>query len=217
MDLKLVIFDMDGLVVDSEKIYFEANQRAARKLGMTYSMDYYRRFIGAGNDKMFAEMSKDYDSEDLISKFFELSKKQVFKVIEDNGLPLKKGFIELAKYLQESKVPSILASSNDRDAINFFLETAKIGKYFSEIVSANDVEKAKPEPDIFERAWQISGENNKEEALVLEDSYNGIYAANNANIPVIMIPDLVQPNKEIEEKTQAVFENLYQVKNFLQK
>ncbi|MDN2453041.1 HAD family phosphatase [Lactobacillus sp. UCMA15818] len=217
MNLKLVIFDMDGLVVDSEKIYFAANQRAAKKLGMQYSLDYYRRFIGSGDDLMYSEMSRDYGSQELISDFINLSKQQVFNVIKEEGLPLKKGFLELASYLRDVKIPSILASSNDRKAIDYFLKTAKIGQYFSEIVSANDVAKAKPDPDIFEHAWTASGEHNKNEALILEDSYNGVYAANEAHIPVIMVPDLIQPTKEVAAKTQAVLENLSEVKSYLEK
>ncbi|KRN33158.1 HAD family phosphatase [Liquorilactobacillus mali] len=217
MNVKLVIFDMDGLVVDSEKIYFAANKRAANKLGMQYSMDYYRRFIGSGNDMMYSEMSRDYGSRELISEFIKLSKQQVFDVIKEEGLPLKKGFLELASYLRDARIPSILASSNDRSAIDYFLDIAKIGQYFSEIISADDVVKAKPEPDIFEQAWAASGQHNKNEAVILEDSYNGVYAANNAHIPVIMVPDLIQPTKEVAERTQVVLPNLNEVKSYFEK
>ncbi|AUJ29550.1 MAG: HAD family phosphatase [Liquorilactobacillus hordei] len=217
MNLKLVIFDMDGLVVDSEKIYFAANQRAAKKLGMQYSMDYYQRFIGSGNDLMYSEMSRDYGSKELISEFIRLSKQQVFNVVKEEGIPLKKGFLELAAYLRDAKIPSILASSNDRIAIDYFLETASIGQYFSKIVSANDVTNAKPNPEIFEHAWKASGLSSKDETVILEDSYNGVYAANNAHIPVIMVPDLIQPTKEVAARTQAVLGNLNEVKSYLEK
>ncbi|KRL97987.1 HAD family hydrolase [Liquorilactobacillus satsumensis] len=217
MNLDLVIFDMDGLVVDSEKIYYAANQRAADELKMNYSLAYYRQYIGTGTQKMINAMTRDYGSRSLVEQFIDLSHEFVFDVIKENGLPLKKGFLELSTFLAHHGVRKALASSNDRTAIDFFLQAAKIDNQFEYIVSADDVQHSKPDPDIFERAWTLAGTPAKQKALVLEDSFNGIKAAFNARIPSIMVPDLMPATAEVSAQTLAVLPNLAEVKTFIQK
>jgi beta-phosphoglucomutase-like phosphatase (HAD superfamily) len=88
---------------------------------------------------------------------------------------------------------------------------------FDQITSGDDVVNAKPAPDIFEKAWQQAGAPAKKAALVLEDSVNGILAANQAEIPGIMIPDLIEPTPQIAAKATAVLPNLAAVRDFIQK
>ncbi|KRL04197.1 HAD family hydrolase [Liquorilactobacillus oeni] len=216
MNLDLVIFDMDGLVVDSEKIYYAANKRAADQLKMNYSLEYYRQYIGTGTKKMLDAMTLDYGSRSLVENFIHLSHDLVFDVIKEKGLPLKKGFLELSAFLAQNGVRRALASSNDRVAIDFFLQEAKINQQFEYIVSADDVQHSKPSPDIFERAWTLAGAPAKRKALVLEDSFNGIRAALNAKIPSIMIPDLIPATPEASSQTLAVLSDLNEVKSFIQ-
>ncbi|MFT9049746.1 HAD family hydrolase [Liquorilactobacillus nagelii] len=217
MDLKLMIFDMDGLVFDSEKVYFQSNSRAAKQLGMDFSLAYYRQYIGAGNGLMLRRMSRDYGSRSLIEKFIDLSHQYVKEEVVAHGLPLKKGFAELSQFLRQHQIKQVLASSNDREAIDFFLDHSNMHGVFDQITSGDDVVNAKPAPDIFEKAWQQAGAPAKKAALVLEDSVNGILAANQAEIPGIMIPDLIEPTPQIAAKVTAVLPNLAAVRDFIQK
>ena len=101
MNLDLVIFDMDGVIFDSEKVYYEANQIAADKLGMDYSLAYYKQFIGAGTDAMRAQMIEDYGGDaQLIDDFLRISEENVHPLVEAGELKLKPGFVELSQYLQ---------------------------------------------------------------------------------------------------------------------
>ncbi|KRL39091.1 HAD family hydrolase [Liquorilactobacillus uvarum] len=216
MNLDLVIFDMDGLVVDSEKIYFKANELAAEALKMPYSFEYYRQYIGAGTEEMLQKMSHDYGSKDLVDEFIKLSRENLYDLVEKNGLPLKKGFMELSTYLHDSHINKALASSNNKDAIDYFLKKAHLQTQFDFIVSTDDVAHAKPAPDIFNKAWSVADEPDKKKTLVLEDSINGINAAVNANIPAIMIPDLIEPPKQFRQKPLAILDDLGAVCSFIQ-
>lgn len=215
MKPELVIFDMDGVVFDSEKVYYTANKMAADELGIKYSMDYYRRFIGAGNEQMMTAMTEDLGDASLVRKFMERSFSLINPLVMEGKLELKKGFLELTSFLQASRTPYVLASSNDRKQIDFYLRTLKMDLGFNLIISADDVDQAKPSPEIFNQAWQKAGHPVKEKTLVIEDSHNGILAANRAQIPVAMVPDLIQPTDYDIQNTFGVFHDLNELTNFL--
>lgn len=215
MKPELVIFDMDGVVFDSEKVYYTANKMAADELGIKYSMDYYRRFIGAGNEQMMTAMTEDLGDASLVRKFMERSFSLINPLVMEGKLELKKGFLELTSFLQASRTPYVLASSNDRKQIDFYLRTLKMDLGFNLIISADDVDQAKPSPEIFNQAWQKAGHPVKEKTLVIEDSHNGILAANRAQIPVAMVPDLIQPTDYDTRNTFGVFHDLNELTNFL--
>lgn len=215
MNLKaeLVIFDMDGVVFDSEKVYYMANKMAADELGMEYSMEYYRRFIGAGNAQMIEAMTADFGDANLIDQFIKRSFDLIDPLVSAGKMELKKGFLDLSSHLQKTETPYVLASSNDRHQIDFYLRTLKMDLGFESIVSANDVKQAKPSPEIFDKAWQKAGGPAKNKTLVIEDSHNGIVAANRAGIPVAMVPDLIQPTSYDSQNTWGVFSDLAELKN----
>lgn len=215
MKPELVIFDMDGVVFDSEKVYYTANKMAAEDLGMEYSMEYYRQFIGAGNDEMVLSMIQDFGDENLIKNFMQRSYSLIDPLVAAGKMELKKGFLELSSYLRASRVPYVLASSNDRQQIELYLQAVQLDLGFELIVSADDVHQAKPSPEIFNQAWQKAGQPVKQQTLVIEDSHNGILAANRAKLPVAMVPDLIEPTKYDSENTLGVFKDLTEIKKFL--
>lgn len=215
MKPELVIFDMDGVVFDSEKVYYTANKMAADELGMEYSMEYYRRFIGAGNEQMVTAMTADFGDSKLIKKFMERSFNLIDPLVSAGKMELKKGFLELTSFLKKTQTPYVLASSNDRHQIDFYLQTLKMDLGFDLIISADDVKQAKPSPEIFNQAWEQAGHPAKEKTLVIEDSHNGIVAANRAGIPVAMVPDLIQPTEYDSKNTFGVFKDLQELNNIL--
>lgn len=118
-------------------------------------------------------------------------------------------------YLEEKEIPRVVASSNVRPIIEILLEHAGIRDKFSDIISAEDVKFAKPDPEIFVIASNRLG-LAPEDCLVLEDSKNGILAAEGAEVPVVMVPDILPPTTELKEKTEAVFSTLHEVIDFLE-
>lgn len=217
MEQKLVLFDMDGVVFDSEKIYFEANRLAGEKLGLTVSLEQYKKYLGAGNDTMIRTLKDEYGDSELVSEYMRLSKEMIYPLVREGKLKIKKGFHELISFLKANKVTCVLASSNTKEEISFFMENTGITNIFDNIICADDVEKTKPEPDIFLKGWKKAGEPLKKETLVLEDSLNGILAAKKANLPVIMVPDLLAPNFFAYQNTIAILDDLIEVKKYLSK
>ena len=157
---------------------------------------------------MKKESGVDFDY-DVVKK---LKRDLVKKYIEENGTPIKEGFLNLINFLKNNKIKTALATSRSKEMTSYYLEKANkdFSKYFDCIITGDMIENGKPNPDIFLCATQnlnISPENS----VVIEDSINGINASINGNIRAIMIPDLVEPNEEIRTKCFKVLKNLNEV------
>lgn len=215
--VKGIIFDMDGLLFDTESIYCEANLVVADKYDIPFTKETYARFIGISDEEVWAELHKMYadHGEETVQKFIDESWGMAHDRFKTGEVDLKPGVHELLAYLEEKEIPRVLASSNVRPVIEILLEHAGIRDKFSDIISAEDVKFAKPDPEIFVIAAERLGMSG-EDCLVLEDSKNGILAAEGAGVPVVMVPDIVPPTAELREKTEAVFTSLHDVIEFLE-
>ncbi|MGX2943805.1 HAD family hydrolase [Enterococcus alishanensis] len=211
-----VIFDMDGLLFDTETIYYETQQVAADQFGLPFDKNIYNRYIGISDEEVWEDLHKVYaqHGKEVVNAFIEKSWGDAKELFFAGKVELKPGVIELLDYLTEQEIPKIVASSNVRSVIESLLEHAQIRDYFVDIVSADDVSYAKPDPEIFLNALGKLG-TEAAKTLVLEDSKNGILAANSANIPVIMVPDLIPPTEELAEKTLEVLPSLHEVITYL--
>lgn len=215
--VKGIIFDMDGLLFDTESIYCEANLVVADKYDIPFTKETYARFIGISDEEVWAELHKMFadHGEETVQKFIDESWVMAHDRFKTGEVDLKPGVHELLAYLEEKEIPRVLASSNVRPVIEILLEHAGIRDKFSDIISAEDVKFAKPDPEIFVIAAERLGMSGAD-CLVLEDSKNGILAAEGAGVPVVMVPDIVPPTAELREKTEAVFTSLHDVIEFLE-
>lgn len=214
-----VIFDLDGLLFDTEKLYYQATQEIADKIGLNYSEEIYHRYIGISDEELWAIYHEMYDPligeqavNDFISTIFNLT----IDLFEAGEADLKEGVLELLDYLNEKEMPKMIASSNQRRLIDILLDKNKITHEFETVISFEDVKRAKPDPEIFEKAHQFLA-MPKKELLILEDSKNGVLAAHAAGIDVVMIPDLVAPSFEVKEKVVEIFPSLTAIPSFLNK
>lgn len=214
--VETVIFDMDGLMLDTEKIYYKANQKTADDLGMDYSFDVYAQFIGAGGQEEMTGMKNLYTDHDLLETFFTDTAKALEYLLLDGPVDKKAGLIELLDYLQAQDIPAVVASSTRREMVDKLLDRLDLRKYFKDVVGGDEVPAAKPDPAIFNLAFSKTGIEHKEDALVLEDSKNGIRAAYRAKVPVILVPDLVDPDDEMEEKTADIVPDLHHVIDYIE-
>ncbi|MGX7025450.1 HAD family hydrolase [Vagococcus hydrophili] len=212
-----VIFDMDGLILDTEAIYSASNIVMAEKYGLKgYDEAYYKTEIGLSEEHVFKKYLEDYPylEESVIREFFDESRQVVRETFKETGAPLKKGIVELLTYLKQASIPCIVASSNTKETIEDLLVKAELKEFFVDVVSCNDVTHAKPDPEIVEKAVEKLG-TPKNETVMLEDSLNGIRASYAAGVSVIMVPDLLAPTDEALEKAHSIKKDLLEVLAFI--
>lgn len=205
--IKAIIFDMDGLMFDTERLYEEAFAVIAKKWG--YESEISKEFIKSFKGKSKASIKILYKS--LLDKIsikregkgfdFDEYLKQVlaymFDFIEKKGMPIKEGLLELLKCAKENNLKTAIGTSENYQRVKFYLEKANIPENtFGVIICGDMVANGKPAPDIFLRACKELSVNPKE-TIVLEDSPNGIIAAHRAGAKPIMIIDCVEPTDKI--------------------
>lgn len=216
MKVNAVIFDMDGLLFDTEMVYYEETQMVADQMGFPYDKEFYLRFLGVSDEEVWAnyhEIFAEYGRE-TVQRFIDESFQETLTRFASGNVQLKPGVMELLDFLEEQDIPKVVASSNQRKVIELLLEKNNLLTRFDMIVSAENVKRAKPDPEIFLLAQQKLG-TTKENTLILEDSQNGILAAEAAEIPVIMVPDLLEPSAELADKTVAVVSSLHEIPTFI--
>ncbi|OJG52888.1 HAD superfamily hydrolase [Enterococcus hirae] len=209
---------MDGLLFDTEIVYYEASQMVADQMGFPYDKELYLKYLGVSDEEVWANYHQIFASfgKNNVQKFINDAYEETIRRFSLGAVQLKPGVIELLDFLEEHRIPKVVASSNQRHIIELLLEKNQLTNYFETIVSAENVKRAKPDPEIFLLAHEYLG-TKKQETLVLEDSKNGILAAASAEIPVIMIPDLLAPSEDLQQKTLAVLSSLHEVPGYLKK
>lgn len=213
--LNSVIFDMDGVLFDTEKIYDKAWMMTARKFGLKNLEELICNFRGTTVSDVKKIIDKSYNDTVLSEKCIKYFRKKCTETIIMHGLPLKPGVREILKYLKESNFRIALATSNSRKVTKLFLMMSRLANYFDTIITGDMVEKGKPAPDIYVRACMEIG-RSPEECIVIEDSFNGIKAAYSAKIKVVMVPDQVMPTAEINKLLFTTCESLFGVKNIIE-
>lgn len=214
---ELIIFDMDGLMFDTERIGHLAWERVAEKYQFSYSIDITKRFIGKNYKAIMAVLKDEYGENAPVEFWHEeswMERKQIF--LENGTLGLKPGLIEILTFLKDLKIKLAVASSSKHADIIHHLNHEGLSEYFDFVVGGDEVKESKPNPDIFLmpcRAFDVVPQN----ALVIEDSYNGFLAARSAGIPVIVVPDLVEPTEDVLAEALGVFPSLHEVKAYIEK
>ncbi|KRN29344.1 HAD-superhydrolase, subIA, variant 3 family protein [Lactobacillus selangorensis] len=205
--MQAVIFDMDGLMFDSENLYLQANIAAGHELGLSVSKADYQKLIGTPDATMRAFYEQHFASQAQADQFIQLTYQKVDELVAAGKLKVKPGLIPLLDYLDAHQMKKIIASSNFKDTVESFLKITHLDNRFDQLVTEADVTKGKPDPQVFQIAQQKLGTPNQE-TLVLEDSPAGVTAAYRAKLPVIMVPDLVQPTPETLQEVTAVVPSL---------
>ncbi len=206
---KAIIFDMDGLMIDSERVTFEEYCCKLQQLNYAFDETIYRRCLGK-NKKTVHQVFRDHYREEFpIVEIWEEVHVSVDNRLQQN-VPLKKGIIQLLTFLKENGYKTIVATSSYRQRAEMILKTANIRQYFDDIICGDEVTNGKPHPEIFLTACKKLGVNPNE-ALVLEDSEAGITAAHAGNIDVICVPDMKYPDEEFKAKTLKIVESLSDV------
>lgn len=212
--IKGVISDMDGVILDTEKLYVRFWCEAANFYG--YPMQKYHALSIRSMARKYAierlkgYFGKDFDYYAVHDKRIEL----MDKYINENGIEAKPGAEKLLSFLQQNGYKVALATATEPDRTRTYLERLGLYKYFDEVVCASMVKTGKPAPDIYIFAAQKLGLAPCE-CIALEDSANGIKSANSAGCKTVMVPDLDMPDDEVMPLLYGVAENLIDVNRFL--
>ncbi len=213
--INTVIFDLDGLLADSESVFYQLYQDLLAPYGHSFTMKHYgETYCGKTLKENMQSIVKDYD--------LPLTPQQAQKFMEEDeesymqkGIPLKNGAKILLDYLKEHNYNIVLATSSLPERALRILRFNEAVEYFDAMVFGPDVKKGKPEPDVFLLAAEKV--NAKvENCLVLEDSEQGVLASYRAGIRVICIPDVKMPSRDYIEISEGIYDNLTEVISYLE-
>lgn len=213
-DFDAVVFDMDGVIFDSERATMECWIELSKKYNIKDIKTPYYKCIGT-NAARTKEIVLEAYGEDFPFEEYNAEASQMYHDRYDGGrLPMKSGVVELLEFLRNNNKKIALASSSRKQTVVSQLRDAKILDYFDDIVSGDMVKKSKPEPDIFLLACEKIGVDPKR-AYAIEDSFNGIRAAHAGELKPIMVPDILPADDEMRKLSEIVLESLIDVVEYL--
>lgn len=210
-----VIFDMDGVIFDSETLVFRCWNVVAEKYGVKDVEKVCTECLGINAVETKEIFLRHYGSDFPYDEYKKEMAELFHKSAAEGGLKLKTGVVELLTFLKEQNYKIALASSTRRAVVEAELTGAGIIQYFDEIICGDMVKKSKPEPDIYLKAAEKI-DVSPDKCYAIEDSYNGIRSAHRAGMAVIMVPDMLPVNEEMEETCCNIFDSLFQVITLLQ-
>lgn len=213
MKIKGAVFDMDGLMLDTEKLLVRFWRESALYYG--YNMTDENVFeIRSLSRKYSVPLLKGIFGEDF--PFNEIRSRRISlmnEYIDKNGFEVKKGLFELLNFLKKNNYLVAVATATDRERAEIYLKKIDAYKYFDAVICGDMVKNGKPEPDIYLTATAELG-LSPEECIAFEDSPNGIKSAYSAGCKVIMIPDLTQPDGSLMPMLSGVYESLDKAVDF---
>ena len=214
MKPELVIFDMDGLMFDTERIYYQAWKAAMTFYGYGFSWEVYIQLVARNSHTIGLILKKIYGESFPYEAVRDKKREISDEIIAEQGMPKKPGLMELLDFLEEEGIKKAVATSSTREKALNYLELGGVKIRFDHIVCGSDVRESKPHPEIFEIAARYL-HISPQQCIVLEDSKMGIKAAKAAGMYSIFIPDLVEMDEEIQKDASTTLENLYEVINWI--
>ncbi|MBQ8001482.1 MAG: HAD family phosphatase [Ruminococcus sp.] len=198
MIIKGLIFDMDGLLIDTERLSFEALVYDCKQRGFELTME---QFLGIRSlsipkceEKFKGYFGEDFDFKDSFEKHFLYMSEHIDKY----GVPMKKGADSILKYAKEQGLRLALATSTPLHIAQEYLSSLGLWQYFDKVQSAADIKNGKPAPDVYLAASSLLG-LEPSECMAFEDSPNGVRSASDAGCITVMVPDLSGPDEELQK------------------
>ena len=212
--IKAVVFDMDGIIFDSEAKVIECWVEIADKYGIKDVETMCRKCLGT-NSAETRRIALEFYGRDFPYDEYKKESSELYHLRYDGGrLPMKPYIRELLEYLKQKGLRIALASSTRTQVVQNQLRDAEILSYFDKLVCGDMVSRSKPEPDIFLKACEELSVA-PDEAYAIEDSYNGIRSAHSAGMHPIMVPDLAPPTEEMQQLAEVILPSLREVKQYI--
>ena len=216
MTIEAVVFDMDGLMFDTERISQRAWGIAGRECGIENGEELVYSALGRSSSEIKEILTQLCGADFPYERFYRRKIQVMDEAISRDGLPVKPGLIELLRYLKKTGLRAAVATSTIKSRAMSYFKMAGVTDYFDVIATGDMVSRGKPHPDVFLKACEMLG-IAPQRCLALEDSFNGIRAAHAGGLIPIMIPDLVEPDEQILPLLEQKLGSLYEVIEFLQR
>lgn len=212
--MKAFIFDMDGLMFDTERVFVSAWDYVGEKMGLGKAGYMCIRTLGMNTPACEQAWRDEFGDEVDLDALWRHSREFVEDYYRKNAVSVKPGLYELLTYLKNKGYKLAVASSTKRHQVERHLNSANVRQYFDAVICGDMVEKSKPEPDIYLKAAAALSVQ-PEDCCALEDSRNGLLSAHAAGMQAIMVPDLWQPDDTVKQFILGPFESLLEVRDWL--
>lgn len=213
-NIKAVIFDLDGTLIDTEKYYRVAWPAAAKHFGYDMSDEQSLLLRSLGQPFAPAQFKEWFGPDCNYEEIKNYRKKLMNDILEKNGIELKPGAMEILNYLKSNGFLTAMATANPYDRTVKYLKQLELYDYFDKIICATMVKEGKPSPDVYDYSCKELN-LSPDECIAVEDSPNGVLSAYRAGCKVIMIPDQSQPDEELIRCLYAKCDTLSDIKNYL--
>ena len=211
---RAVIFDMDGLLIDSEPIFKVAARSAAAELDYEFHGDFYDQLIGMAGPAVEHALREYFGPEFPMDEFRRGFEKHWGRQVDERGIAVKPGVIEILQRLRERRIPTAVATSTPGERANFSLRQTGLAHYFRFVISGEQVVDGKPAPDIFLLAAERLSVAAKH-CIAIEDSEVGVEAAVAAGMYTIMIPDIKPPSPKARTTVQQVVASMSEARDLI--
>lgn len=214
MEIKAVIFDMDGLMIDSERIVQRAWSIVGKRMGYGDLGEDIYQTMGLNVVRRERYFKDKYGEDFPFDQFLADYRKEYYNYVSEHGIDAKAGLYELLETLKNLKIPMAVATSTARENAMKNLEAKKVNSYFETFICGDMVTDAKPSPEIYLKACEMLGVDPRS-AVALEDSLNGIKAAYAAGMMPVMVPDLIKDTSEVDGLLFAKKTDLIEVSEWI--
>jgi HAD superfamily hydrolase (TIGR01509 family) len=214
MGITAIVFDMDGLLLDTEPIYKAAWQQASTELGFDLDDQSYSRFTGRTTADCERELVRLFGTDFPMSRFRQRWRELWRRSVESGGIPIKTGLRPFLSFVKDEALLSAVATSSDAHFAEFSLRSAGIAECFDVLVSGDQVVRGKPAPDIYLEAARRLG-CEPVECVALEDSDAGVFSASAAGMVTVCIPDLRPPSDAAAAAATRVLATLHEAREWI--
>jgi HAD superfamily hydrolase (TIGR01509 family) len=211
--IEAVIFDMDGLLFDTERLIMAGIMAAGRDVGVEFPEAFCHSMIGIPGRECDIMIQDHFGPAFPMPEYLSRCAARIASLTEA-GVPLKTGVVELIDDLAQRNIPLAIATSSSSRTAHHHLQKSGLLEKFRFVVTRDDVQNGKPKPDLFTKAAMSLGVSASR-CLALEDSPNGIRSAHAAGTMPVMVPDILQPSDEIRAMCIVVADSLHDVRRIL--